>query len=62
MSDHDHRLTGDQADDLWLIDRIPAPTRGIGMRRFLETLRRRCPGLQLGNFTRPWAVRQPISA
>jgi pyruvate-formate lyase-activating enzyme len=59
---HQVQLRTLNVDPLWLIDRIPAPTRGIGMRRFLETLRRRCPGLQLGNFTRPWAVRQPISA
>jgi len=49
-------------DPLWLLERIPDRTRGIGMRRFKEELRRRCPQLQLGNFTRPWPARQPISA
>jgi uncharacterized Fe-S cluster-containing radical SAM superfamily enzyme len=49
-------------DPLWLLERIPDRTSGIGMRRFVEELRRRCPQLQLGNFTRPWPVRQPISA
>lgn len=49
-------------DPLWLLERIPARTTGIGMRRFVEELRRRCPQLQLGNFTRPWPSRQPISA
>ena len=59
---HQIQLRTLNVDPLWLIDRIPAPTRGIGMRRFVETLRHRCPGLRLGNFTRPWPVRQPISA
>jgi pyruvate-formate lyase-activating enzyme len=49
-------------DPLWLLERIPDRTTGIGMRGFVEELRRRCPQLQLGNFTRPWPVRQPISA
>jgi pyruvate-formate lyase-activating enzyme len=49
-------------DPLWLLDRIPERTTGIGMRSFVDELRRRCPQLQLGNFTRPWPVRQPISA
>jgi pyruvate-formate lyase-activating enzyme len=49
-------------DPLWLLERIPDRTTGIGMRRFKEELRRRCPQLQLGNFTRPWPARQPISA
>lgn len=49
-------------DPLWLLERIPARVTGIGMRQFVEELRRRCPQLQLGNFTRPWPVRQPISA
>ncbi|MDQ6709530.1 MAG: radical SAM protein [Candidatus Dormibacteraeota bacterium] len=49
-------------DPLWLLDRIPMRTRGIGMRAFVEELRRRCPGLHLGNFTRPWPVRTPILA
>ena len=49
-------------DPLWLLERIPDRTTGIGMRAFVEELRRRCPQLQLGNFTRPWPVRQPISA
>jgi pyruvate-formate lyase-activating enzyme len=49
-------------DPLWLLERIPDRTSGIGMRRFVEELSRRCPELQLGNFTRAWPVRQPISA
>jgi pyruvate-formate lyase-activating enzyme len=49
-------------DPLWLLERIPSRTAGIGMHGFVEQLRRRCPRLQLGNFTRPWPVPQPISA
>ena len=49
-------------DPLWLLARIPEKSTGIGMRRFVTELRRRCPRLQLGNFTRPWPTRQPISA
>ncbi len=49
-------------DPIWLLDRMAEKTRGIGMRRFVEELRRRCPRLQLGNFTRPWPVRSPLSA
>lgn len=48
-------------DPLWLLERIPDRTTGIGMRAFVEELRRRCPQLRLGNFTRPWPVRMPIS-
>jgi len=49
-------------DPLWLLDRIPQQTRGIGMRAFSAELRRRCPKLRIGNFTRPWPVHTPISA
>ncbi|GAC1480720.1 MAG: radical SAM protein [Candidatus Dormibacteria bacterium] len=49
-------------DPLWLLDRVPERSRGIGMAAMVEQLRRRCPELQLGNFTRPWPVAQPISA
>ena len=49
-------------DPLWLLERVPERSRGIGMGAMLEQLRRRCPELKLGNFTRPWPVSQPISA
>jgi pyruvate-formate lyase-activating enzyme len=49
-------------DPHWLLARIPHPTRGIGMRAFVHELAARCPGLQLGNFTRRRAVPAPISA
>jgi len=49
-------------DPHWLLARIPHPTRGIGMRAFVRELAARCPGLQLGNFTRRQAVPAPISA
>ena len=43
-------------DPHWLLDRIPSPSRGIGMREFVDVLQARCPDLQLGNFTRPWQL------
>ena len=64
---HKHRVHQIQlrtlnVDPHWLLERIPHPTGGIGMRRFVKELTARCPGLQLGNFTRPWRVAEPISA
>jgi pyruvate-formate lyase-activating enzyme len=49
-------------DPHWLLARIPQPTRGIGMRAFVRELTSRCPGVHLGNFTRPRAVPAPVSA
>jgi pyruvate-formate lyase-activating enzyme len=49
-------------DPHWLLSRIPEPTEGIGMTEFVAVLQRRCPGLQLGNFTRPAARRTPVEA
>jgi pyruvate-formate lyase-activating enzyme len=46
-------------DPHWLLARIPNPTRGIGMRSFVAELTAGCPGLRLGNFTRPWPVLAP---
>jgi len=48
-------------DPIWLLDRIPSRTTGIGMRAFVSQLKSRCPELRLGNFTRPWRVVEPIS-
>ena len=48
-------------DPLWLLDRIPSRTTGIGMRAFVSQLKSRCPELRLGNFTRAWPVPEPIS-
>jgi hypothetical protein len=45
-------------DPHWLLAQIPDPTRGIGMRAFVRELTARCPGLALGNFTRPWPARE----
>jgi pyruvate-formate lyase-activating enzyme len=59
---HQVQLRSLNVDPHWLLARIPHPTRGIGMRRFVKDLTNRCPGLQLGNFTRPWVVATPISA
>jgi pyruvate-formate lyase-activating enzyme len=60
---HDHgvhqvQLRSLNVDPHWLLERIPERTRGIGMRRLVHGLRERCPGLQLGNFTRPWPLIQ----
>jgi pyruvate-formate lyase-activating enzyme len=51
-------------DPHWLLARIPDRTAGIGMGAFVQNLSERCPGLQLGNFTRPWPVieRPPVWA
>ena len=60
---HQVQLRSLNVDPHWLLARIPHPTRGIGMRAFVRELAARCPGLQLGNFTRPQAVpAAPISA
>ena len=59
---HQIQLRSLNVDPHWLLERIPHPTRGIGMRRFVKELTARCAGLQLGNFTRPWRAAEPISA
>jgi wyosine [tRNA(Phe)-imidazoG37] synthetase (radical SAM superfamily) len=53
---HQVQLRSLNVDPHWLLARIPEETRGIGMRAFVKELAARCPGLQLGNFTRPWAM------
>ncbi len=53
---HQVQLRSLNVDPHWLLARIPHPTRGIGMRAFVRELTARCPGLALGNFTRPWPV------
>ncbi len=53
---HQVQLRSLNVDPHWLLAQIPHPTRGIGMRAFVKELTSRCAGLQLGNFTRPWAV------
>jgi pyruvate-formate lyase-activating enzyme len=61
---HQVQLRSLNVDPQWLLDRIPQPTRGIGMRPFVRQLTERCPDLHLGNFTRPWPAieRQPAWA
>jgi len=61
---HQVQLRSLNVDPQWLLDRIPQPTRGIGLRKFVRQLTERCPDLQLGNFTRPWPAieRQPAWA
>ena len=54
---HQVQLRSLNVDPHWLLGQIPNPTRGIGMRAFVRELTARCPGLALGNFTRPWPVR-----
>jgi len=54
---HQVQLRSLNVDPHWLLAQIPDPTRGIGMRAFVRELTARCPGLSLGNFTRPWPVR-----
>ena len=51
---HQVQLRSLNVDPHWLLAQIPDPTQGIGMRSFVRELQARCPGLQLGNFTRPW--------
>jgi pyruvate-formate lyase-activating enzyme len=53
---HQVQLRSLNVDPHWLLAQIPHPTRGIGMRRFVKALTTRCTDLQLGNFTRAWAV------
>lgn len=58
---HDHgvhqvQLRSLNVDPVWLLRRIPERSPGMGMRAFLRELRRRCPELRLGNFTRPWPL------
>lgn len=58
---HDHgvhqvQLRTLNVDPGWLLARLPVRSRGIGMGPFVSELRARCPGLRLGNFTRPWPV------
>jgi pyruvate-formate lyase-activating enzyme len=61
---HQVQLRSLNVDPLWLLDRIPRQTRGIGMNGFVEVLRARRPDLKLGNFTRPWPLveRSPVWA
>jgi len=61
---HQVQLRSLNVDPQWLLDRIPQPTRGIGLRKFVRQLTERCPDLQLGNFTRRWPAieRQPVWA
>lgn len=61
---HQVQLRSLNVDPQWLLDRVPQPTRGIGMRKFVRQLTERCPELHLGNFTRPWLAieRQPAWA
>lgn len=59
---HQVQLRSLNVDPHWLLERIPNRTRGLGMRAFARELAARCPGLQLGNFTRAWTVPAPISA
>jgi pyruvate-formate lyase-activating enzyme len=51
---HQVQLRSLNVDPHWLLAQIPDPTKGIGMRAFVRELTARCPGLALGNFTRPW--------
>lgn len=53
---HQVQLRSLNVDPLWLLARIPERMRGIGLANFVAVLRRRCPGLHLGNFTRPWPL------
>lgn len=53
---HQVQLRTLNVDPLWLLARIPERTEGVGMRLFTRELAVRCPGLRLGNFTRPWSV------
>ena len=55
---HQVQLRSLNVDPHWLLERIPERTSGIGMHQFVRLLGERCPGLQLGNFTRPWPLIQ----
>ena len=59
---HQVQLRSLNVDPHWLLARMAAETRGIGMRAFVRELAARCPGLQLGNFTRPWPVVKSMPA
>ena len=59
---HQVQLRSLNVDPGWLLARMPRRTRGIGMVRFVGQLGERCPGLRLGNFTRPWPARAPALA
>lgn len=54
---HQVQLRSLNVDPGWLLARMPQRTRGIGMVAFVGQLEERCPGLRLGNFTRPWPAR-----
>jgi pyruvate-formate lyase-activating enzyme len=58
---HQVQLRSLNVDPHWLLAQIPEETRGIGMRAFVKDLAARCPGLQLGNFTRPWKAPAAIA-
>jgi pyruvate-formate lyase-activating enzyme len=51
---HQVQLRTLNVDPHWLLARIPQPSRGIGMARFVRELTERCADLELGNFTRRW--------
>jgi hypothetical protein len=53
---HQVQLRTLNVDPLWLLRRLPQLPPGMGMRAFTRALAERCPGLRLGNFTRPWQV------
>jgi pyruvate-formate lyase-activating enzyme len=44
-------------DHDWLVRVLPAMEDGLGMRAALDRFRRDLPGVEHGNFTRPWPVR-----
>ena len=47
-------------DHDWLVRVMPEQPRAIGMTRALHWMRRELPGLEHGNFTRPWPPPSPI--
>lgn len=59
---HQIQLRSLNVDPLWLLRRLPSLPPGTGMRAFVQALSRRCPGLRLGNFTRPWPVRAALAS
>jgi pyruvate-formate lyase-activating enzyme len=59
---HQVQLRSLNVDPGWLLARMPRRTQGIGMVRFVREMADRCPGLRLGNFTRPWRVQAPVLA
>jgi pyruvate-formate lyase-activating enzyme len=58
---HQVQLRSLNVDPHWLLARIPVQTRGIGMRALVKELAARCPGVHLGNFTRPWKAPAAIA-